>query len=118
MIVPSSTKIPTDYYPTPVANAGSKYDGGKPRIALIDPMFIREVAKVLTFGAQKYDAHNWRKGIEVSRLLDAALRHINDFNDGNTLDKESNLHELGHAACCLMMAMRFTGTEWDDRYKG
>lgn len=98
--------------------AGDKFDGGKARMSLIDPFFLEQVAKVLTFGATKYDAHNWRGGIEIDRLLDAAYRHINSFNDGVDLDEESGLPHLAHATCCLMMAMNFTNTKFDNRYRG
>ncbi len=46
-----------------VPPAGTKFDGGKPRMDLLDPLWLAEVARVLGFGAQKYAAHNWRGGI-------------------------------------------------------
>jgi hypothetical protein len=85
-------------------------------MSLIDPSFLTGVAQVLTFGANKYGKHNWRNGIHISRLVDAALRHINAFNSGLDLDEESGLEHLYHATCCLMMASRFSNTAWDDRY--
>lgn len=102
--------------PTPCSSAGLKFDQGKPMMSLIDPSFLTGVAQVLTFGANKYGKHNWRNGIHISRLVDAALRHINAFNSGLDLDEESGLEHLYHATCCLMMASRFTNTAWDDRY--
>ncbi len=97
---------------------GDKFDAGKPRMSLIDPFFLEQLALTLTFGAQKYGTHNWRQGIEMDRLLDAALRHINSFNDGHDLDEESGHPHLAHAAACLMMAMAFTNTKLDNRYRG
>lgn len=98
---------------------GKKFDFGKPRMELLSPIAITEVAKVMTFGAQKYDAHNWRKGIVFSRLLGAALRHIFQYLGGETLDTESGLSHLAHAMCCLMMVLEFevTNPNLDDRYK-
>lgn len=101
---------------TPCSETGQKFDQGKPMLSLIDPSFLTGVAQVLTFGANKYGKHNWRNGIHTSRLVDAALRHINAFNSGLDLDDESGLGHLYHATCCLMMASRFTNTVWDDRY--
>lgn len=95
---------------------GNKWDQGKPRMSLIDPAFLIELAEVLTFGAQKYGAHNWRGGIATSRLLDAALRHITSYNGGENTDPESGKSHLIHATACLMMALRFTDTSVDDRY--
>ena len=97
---------------------GLKYDSQKPRMDLLDPSFLEGVASVLSFGAQKYDAHNWRKGIEVSRLIAAAYRHIGTYNKGIDLDDESGLNHLYHAACCLMFASWIAENrpEFDDRY--
>jgi hypothetical protein len=81
-----------------------KFDGGKPRVDLLDRTALEKLATVLAFGAQKYDAHNWRKGMDWSRMVGAALRHIHAFNDG--------------ALCCLMFLSNYqvTRTEFDDRY--
>ena len=38
---------------------GIKYDSVKPRMNLLPPKAIVEVSKVLTFGAEKYDAENY-----------------------------------------------------------
>ena len=101
---------------TQCSEIGLKFDQGKPMMSLIDPSFLTGVAQVLTFGANKYGKHNWRNGIHISRLVDAALRHINAFNSGLDLDEESGLEHLYHATCCLMMASKFSNTTWDDRY--
>ena len=45
---------------------GKKYDGGKAKLYLLPPKSILEVGKVLTYGADKYDAENWRKVDAVS----------------------------------------------------
>lgn len=74
-----------------------------------------------TFGEVKHGTHRFRKdGINISYLLDAALRHINEFNDGEDLDKDSNNHHLGNAMANLAMAIEvhLTKPECDDRYKG
>lgn len=81
---------------------GRKDDFGKMPLSLLDRFWLEQTAGALMYGAQKYDAHNWRKGIAYSRLLDAALRHILAFNDGEDADLESGLSHLSHASCCLM----------------
>ena len=59
------------------ANSGAiKFDSDKPRMDLLDAYAIEQLAQVLTFGASKYAAQNWRKGISKSRLLAAAFRHL------------------------------------------
>lgn len=85
---------------------GLKYDKGKPRMGLVPPYALRETAKVLTFGANKYSDNNWRKLENLrSRYLDAALRHINEYQMGNYIDEESGCHTLSHAICDLMFIL-------------
>ncbi len=97
---------------------GLKYDDEKPRMDLLDPEFLEEVAAVMTFGAKKYAAHNWRKGLAVSRLLAAALRHIFAVLRGEDHDPESSKSHIAHATCCLMFAfwMLKHRADLDDRY--
>ena len=82
---------------------GMKYDGGKPRMALLldgCPNALEAVAQVLTFGAQKYATHSWQTVPEgEERYKSALLRHLTAVGKGEELDSESNLHHLAHAAC-------------------
>ncbi len=102
-----------------VKEGGTKHDGGKPPMSLLDRQWLEGTAKVLAFGAQKYAAHNWRAGIAYSRLSDAALRHLMAFIDGEDIDLESGLSHLYHASCCLMFLSNMSETrpDLDDRYK-
>ena len=52
---------------------------GKGRFDLITPIPLRRLAKVYESGALKYEARNWEKGSPLSRFLDSAKRHINDY---------------------------------------
>lgn len=101
-------------------NEGKKFDEGKPRMSLIPSRPLMLVAQVLTKGAIKYDAHNWRKGMEWSRLIDATLRHILAFKEGEDLDPETGLPHTTHAICGLLFLTEymFTHKNKDDRYKG
>lgn len=56
----------------------------------------------MTFGATKYSAWNWAKGMKWSRLIGALLRHLLDWARGQKLDPESGLPHLWHALCCLV----------------
>jgi hypothetical protein len=99
---------------------GTKHDSGKPRMELIPFEALEEVAKVYTFGADKYDEFNWRKGLTYNRLLGATLRHISKFINGTDCDKESNLNHLAHAISNLLMIISFHKdgrNDLDDRYK-
>ena len=104
---------------TDIAIGGKKFDQDKPRIELVSPIALVELSKVLTFGAKKYDANNWRKGIAWSRLIGATMRHVNSYNSGETYDKETGLSHAAHAMCELMFLLEFEKThpELDDRFK-
>ena len=89
---------------------GKKYDSGKPRYDLIPVLSLEEVAKVLTYGADKYnesyDNENWRN-VEHSqrRYYSASQRHQAEVRKGNQLDDETGLHHLAHAISCLMFQL-------------
>ncbi len=95
-------------------------DEGKPPLANLPWAGIREVAMVQAYGHSKYkDFNNYRKGLEVSRNLSCAIRHISDFMDGHDLDSESGRNHLAHAACRLLFVLQNLndGVAIDDRYK-
>lgn len=74
-----------------------KADNGKPRYDLLPATAIDELAKVLTMGAEKYAAHNWRHVEDgKQRYLAAALRHAFAIVGGEELDKESGLPHAAH----------------------
>lgn len=97
---------------------GTKHDAGKAPITLVEPSYIEGTAAVLGFGAAKYAKHNWRKGIEVTRCLDAAMRHMLAVARGENVDAESGLPHLYHASCCIMFAqwMMDNRPDMDDRW--
>ena len=97
-----------------------KFDNGKPPLGLIPRQALEAEAQVLAFGAEKYGRDNWRGGMAWSRLLDAALRHITAFVDGEDLDPETGLSHLAHARCCLAFLITYAelGLGTDDRHTG
>jgi len=99
---------------------GRKNDSGKPRISLLSSDAIIEIAKVATMGAEKYDDNNWRKGMKWSRLMDAAERHLLDYNKGYRIDKESKLSHLAHVAWNIMALLEYEINKVgeDDLWKG
>ena len=85
---------------------GIKYDGEKPKMNLLPPKAIVEVAKVLTFGAEKYGAENWKELEDLqNRYTAGALRHIFAHMDGEKLDPETGLSHMAHALCCLLFKL-------------
>lgn len=100
-------------------SVGVKLDTGKPRTDLLPPDALLGTAAVFEYGSRKYSANNWRKGIALSRLTGALLRHIFAFMAGQDNDPESGLPHLDHALCSLMM-LRDTWKnrpDMDDRWK-
>lgn len=69
---------------------------------LIPPHAELMLAKMLTFGAEKYGAWNWSQVDDLERrYMAAAMRHINAHRAGELSDQESGLPHLAHAMCCL-----------------
>lgn len=101
---------------------GTKNDANyieKPPLDLLTLEFLNGSAQALGFGASKYGRHNFREGIDHSRLIAAALRHLNQYNAGMDKDDESGLSHLSHAAASLNMLMWMVAnrSDLDDRYK-
>jgi hypothetical protein len=86
---------------------------------LLDPDALEGLAKVLTFGAKKYAAHNWKGGINYSRVLAALLRHCFAIMRGEDIDPESGLPHVDHLGCCWMFLSFYMKNrkDLDDRYK-
>lgn len=100
-------------------SSAKKSDENKPDLSLLPRNAKEEVAKVFMFGAEKYGRYNYLKGMDWTRLIAAADRHMTKWNDGETLDEESGLNHLAHAICGLMMLLEYKARDLgtDDRYK-
>ena len=98
--------------------AGSKFDGDKNRLELVDALAIEGIGKVLTFGAKKYAADNWRGGIQYTRLIGAIKRHLSAIERGEDIDIESGLPHIDHLGCEWMFMSHFMKTrlDLDDRW--
>lgn len=72
------------------------------------------------FGTEKYVKNGWRNGMEWSRLVDATLRHLTAWMEGEEVDPESGVSHLYHAACNLMFLSEYQerGVGVDDRWVG
>lgn len=97
---------------------GSKFDEGKPDLSLIPYVALKEEAFGFMLGIRKYGRYEYTKGLESSRLVAAALRHITLWSEGEELDPESGASHLGHARCCLAMLLHCQqlNTLKDNRY--
>lgn len=94
-------------------------DLSKPRMSFIPKEALWEAGKALAYGEKYYGANNWKKGIKVTHSLDAAVRHIYQFIDGETLDTKSKCHHLGSAIVNISMALwtSIHKPELDDRWE-
>jgi hypothetical protein len=93
-------------------NEFRKDDSEKPRLSLVNWQFVIGMAKVLTYGAKKYSADNWRQCPDPrDRYLSAAMRHMAAYASGEGYDPETNLSHLLHAGCCLGFLFYFDGEE-------
>jgi hypothetical protein len=98
---------------------GIKHDGEKPPLAYIPKAALWAEGMAFKHGALKYDKFNYKNGLEVTRTISAALRHIMQFLDGENLDEESGAPHLGCARANLAMALDTLANhpELDDRFR-
>lgn len=76
------------------------------------------MADAFADGAQKYGPANWRVDpVSASTYVNAALRHLFSWYDGERDATDSGCHHLGHAAACLAILLdaEAQGTLIDDR---
>jgi hypothetical protein len=61
-----------------------------------------EANRALENGAEKYGLCNWRDtNVKASVYIDAALRHIAQWQEGQENASDSTVHNLGHAMASL-----------------
>ena len=79
---------------------------------------LAKVAIPLMEGARKYGKHNWR-GIPIAAgiYVDATLRHLFAWWEGENLSADANIHHIDHAIANLivMRDAMLHGTLEDDR---
>lgn len=87
-------------------------EGDKLRYDLISPIALKRLAINMTKGAQKYGPHNWNKGMPTSRMLSAAMRHLEQARAG-----EEDEDHWAAVVFNIFGIMHFEGTEWDDLHE-
>lgn len=68
---------------------------------------IEESCYVLTYGAKKYKAWNWIKGMAWSIPLSCAVRHSLAILNGEEYDSESGQRHLSHIVCNVFMLIHY-----------
>jgi len=70
--------------------------------ATVPMSFVWGIGVAMLEGARKYGRHNYRKsGVRASVYVDAAKGHIDQFWEGEDIDKDSQLHHLLKAGASL-----------------
>lgn len=93
---------------------------GKPRISLVPPRALLELAKAFTDGEKKYGMHDYQKAkLTAHEYLDAAGRHWNAICRGEDLAQDSRLYHAAHGAACFMiyLELELRKVLVDDRFK-
>jgi len=90
-------------------NDGRKDDSEKrERWDLVPTRAMRAVVRVLTFGANKYGAWNYKMVPEARRRYYAAcLRHLTAWWEGEKTDPDTGESHLAHAICCALFLASF-----------
>ncbi|WP_018692304.1 dATP/dGTP diphosphohydrolase domain-containing protein [Algicola sagamiensis] len=92
----------------PEPKKGTKHDQGKDDYWLLPYRALQEVIRVLMFGAKNHGRENWKQLDDPKRrFFNAAQRHLTDWRVGETFDRETGLHNLAHATCCMLFILWF-----------
>ena len=104
----------------PPTEGGVKFDQGKTRYDLLAPDALDAIAKVFTYGAEKYAPRNWERGMEWGRIYAALQRHLWAFWGGEDTDPETGMLHVAHAGACIVMLLshqqRGLGTDTRNSY--
>tara|TARA_R110000787_G_scaffold145603_3_gene259428 strand:- start:25 stop:396 length:372 start_codon:yes stop_codon:yes gene_type:complete len=97
---------------------GARFNTGKLKWSLVSWKALAPMVRVLMFGAEKYDDHNWKKGLKYTEVTESLQRHLNAFIEGEENDPESKLSHVGHILCNAMFLsyMSMYKKDMDDRY--
>ena len=93
----------------------------KVSLGQISPAALVHESMAMMDGSWKYGYRNWReKKVQARIYIDAALRHIEAWAEGEELAEDSGVHHLGHARACLgiLLDAQENGNLIDNRVPG
>lgn len=89
-----------------MAGEGIKYDKEKLQFHLVPWNVMKEVVKVMMFGAKKYGENNWKELDDgAKRYRNAAYRHLIARDENEVHDEETKLYHMAHAICSCMFSL-------------
>lgn len=90
-----------------------RFNEGKPKLSYFSRSFrwvTAAVARVMEFGANKYNEGNWLLGNKPdTEYLDSCFRHLDHFFAGEFYDEDSACSHIAHAVwnLCAMMELNY-----------
>ena len=105
---------------TDETNPKDKIGAKKPRLSLVPPSGLVYAALAMANGADKYGPYNFRdKKVQAMIYLEACIRHVLSWQDGEECAQDSGVPHLGHALACLLILIdaKETGNLIDNRPK-
>ena len=87
-------------------------------LSLVPAILTAEASLAFLEGKLKYGEVNWRAtSVYLSVYLDALMRHIEKYSEGDDRDPITKVHHLGNAAACIgiILDAEQYGTLIDDR---
>jgi hypothetical protein len=92
----------------------------KTPLGLVPWVGVVALSRVMKLGAAKYGPNNWRRSNPCATVyVEAAMRHLLAYLDGQDIDPESKESHLAHvmANMCILMDAAAVGSLNDDRPK-
>lgn len=87
---------------TPSSNPKDAIGIKKARISLVPATSVIYQALAMENGADKYGPYNWRdNAVRADIYVDAAMRHLFAWFNGEEEASDSGVHHLGHALSCI-----------------
>lgn len=100
------------------ANPKDLVGSNKVSITKLPLIAVAHGAMAMMDGASKYGPYNFRaKPVQASIYVDAAMRHLMSWFEGQENASDSNVHHLGHVigCCAILLDCQANGNLVDDR---
>ena len=85
------------YYVAKEPELALRYNDGKPQLVFIldFPNAVEGLSNIKSFGAKKYELHNWKRGRGFRDTISSLLRHLM-ASASEVVDKDSGLPHIDH----------------------